>query len=161
MDIEDPFNRDRQQSPGRGLHPVRLPTEEPDPPLFVASTQIAHPVPEPAICRVVDLGERGGFVSVEVRSGNDRPPDDDLARLAIGDEPVVRPGRNGFVLDNDQLDPHPLDRSADANAGASVGRVPGFPEDLVGADRADRERFGRPVWCENLDTGSEHPGKGG
>ena len=154
MGVEDRLARDREERLLGRDHPMRLPPAEPEPPLRRRDSR-GRPsgARSPRPRRVGDLGQRGRLGAVEVVAGDDRPLDDDLADLAVGDEQVVGPSAIGSSRDPDDLDPHPVDRPADADARAPVGLVAGLAQDLVAADRGDRQRLGRPVGREDLDAG--------
>ena len=146
---------------------MRLPAAEPEPAPVVAVSEVAHPMEERIPRRVGDLGQGGRLGAAEVLARDDRPGDDDLADGPVGDLQVVGPERDRIVADPDDLDLDALERAADADAPALFGPVPGLSEDLVAADRGDRQGLGGAIGREDLggrleQAGElgEHPGRG-
>ena len=100
--------------------------------------------------RVGDLGQCGRLGTVEVLSSHDRARHDDLADLAVGQQQVVGPGGIGSSrIRMIRASTPSTGRPTHTPIPRSV-RVAGLPQDLVAADRCDRQCFGRAVGCMDL-----------
>src|SRR5439155_17667877 len=139
--IEHGFARDRKKCSARGNHTLRFSATKPDPAPIIEVTQVAHAVKNAAGLRIVDFRMGGGVWPMKVLFGHHPAADHDLTDLPGQHDQIIRPSRNGFVANANDLAGDAAHGSAHADPASASSRDLRFAQDFITADGAYRERF--------------------
>src|SRR5258708_26025150 len=137
MGVEYALTARGQQKAFRLLHAMVFPSTDPQPPLFVHVSEIAHPMEEAAVLRVGDLRHSRGVGAIQIGGRDGHAPDTNLAYLATANLEVVCPLRDRGGRDSGNSHIHAWDRTAKAYSSARRGALRGC-KDCAALKRCDR-----------------------